>query len=65
VATDFDPSNFDPSTVIPYLNNNPIPVVDPADVKALWQLQKNLKAKYGQPASIAIDGKATHETCAR
>jgi hypothetical protein len=59
IVTNFDPTTFDPSTVIPYLNNNPIPVVDPADVKALWQLQKNLKAKYGQPVSIAIDTVAT------
>jgi hypothetical protein len=46
---------------MPWLKNpnNPILTVDPVDIKALGQLQKNLKAKYGQPVSIAVDSRAT------
>jgi hypothetical protein len=41
---------------MPWLNNpnNPIPIVDPADIKALWQQSKDLEAQPRQPGSMLI-----------
>ncbi len=37
---------------MPWLTNNPIPPANPADLKILWKLQKNLEAQYGQQGVI-------------
>jgi hypothetical protein len=47
---------------MPWLNNpnNPIPIVDPADIKALWQQSKDLEAQPREPGSmLMINRKAT------
>ena len=46
---------------MPWLNNpnNPIPIVDPADIKALWQQSKDLEAQPRAPGTmLMIDRKA-------
>jgi hypothetical protein len=35
-----------------WLTNNPIPPADPADLKTLWKLQKDLEKQYGQQGVI-------------
>jgi hypothetical protein len=47
---------------MPWLNNpnNPIPIDDPADIRALWQQSKDLEAQPRQPGTMRIlDRKAT------
>ena len=41
---------------MPWLNNpnNPIPIVDPADIKALWQQSKDLEAQPREPGSMLM-----------
>jgi hypothetical protein len=46
---------------MPWLKNpnDPIPIVDPADIKALWQQSKDLEAQPREPGSmLMIDRKA-------
>ena len=37
---------------LPWLTNNPIPAANPADLKTLWKLQKDLEARYGRQGVI-------------
>jgi hypothetical protein len=41
---------------MPWLNNpnNPIPIVDPADIRALWQQSKDLEAQPRRPGTMRI-----------
>ena len=37
---------------LPWLTNNSIPPANPADLKTLWKLQKDLEARYGRQGVI-------------
>ena len=37
---------------LPWLTDNPIPVANPSDLKALWKLQKDLEARHGRQGVI-------------
>jgi hypothetical protein len=41
MATDFNPLKN-----ISFLNNNPVPSVDPADLKSVWTMQEELKKDF-------------------
>ena len=37
---------------LPWLTDNSIPAANPADLKTLWKLQKDLEARYGRQGVI-------------
>jgi hypothetical protein len=46
-------TDFDPRKDMPFLKS--IPTVDPADLKSVWQMQEELRARHGSGFALAID----------
>jgi hypothetical protein len=46
-------ADFDQRKGIPFLR--PVPTVDPADLKSVWQMQEELRARHGSGFAVAID----------
>ena len=45
-------ADFDQRKGIPFLT---VPIVDPADLKSVWQMQEELRARHDSGFAVAID----------